>query len=227
MVELIFSHIPKTAGKSISAALKELYGPTAIAEDYNVRMDGASDPACAYLVARQLYEQQAQTFVDTMVKPETKVIIGHFPFSKYMGFFPKAKRACCVRHPAERMWSTYWYWKQISPTTSPLQALVSQGAMSFELLIGHPMMRNQQVDYFFSGAKWDEWDDDGGAYVIQHEHIDVGWRGLQEDLGFSQDKWASITLPPYPPPCRLDISITIGTVPTSRSTFLPWYSIPM
>ena len=193
MVELIFSHIPKAAGKSIVLGLKQYYGADAVAEDYNVRVDGASDPGAAVYVDEQEYQRHAETFVRTTVSPKTKVIAGHFPFHKYRSFFPRANQVCCIREPIERLWSTYWYWKQVGPTTSPIQALVATGKLNFKKLIGHPMMRNQQVDHFLSGARWDEWPehDPEGVFVMCHEYLEAGWKMLGSTLG-AKSRWPDL-----------------------------------
>lgn len=180
MVELIFSHIPKTAGKSVIKAFRQLWGYDAVLEDYNVRVDGASDPGADVWLDEEKYRKHAESMA-AQVKPETKVIAGHFPFSKYADLFPDALKVCCIREPAARLWSTYWYWKQVGPTTSPLQALVATGKLTFEKLVAHPMMRNQQVDHFLAGTLWDEWPDDGGVFVMVTEFIENSWECLLDE----------------------------------------------
>lgn len=84
-VEIIFIHIPKTAGSSFRFALEDLYNLEEICRDYD-----ASDS-------------------NLPLTEQSKIISGHFHASKYRERFPNAKEILFLRDPLDRVLSNYFF----------------------------------------------------------------------------------------------------------------------
>lgn len=85
---LIFFHIPKTAGTTVSLALKDELGDSMI-------------------------ETKSQKNLDNMelIPPHTEIISGHFIWSHVIEKFPKANLLTMFRNPKERVISQYNNWR--------------------------------------------------------------------------------------------------------------------
>jgi len=96
-IELIFVHVPKTAGTTMKKMLFNIYGQESIMLDYKRKSDGKRRPV----------EEVLET-INT--ESNFKVIYGHFSVKKYSGFFPDAKRIVWLREPIKRLISHYHFW---------------------------------------------------------------------------------------------------------------------
>ena len=90
-IEILFVHVPKTAGTTIRKMLLNIYGQESIMLDYK----------------RQPVEEVLTTLNE---ESNLKVIYGHFHVKKYHDFFPDAKRIVWLREPIKRLISHYNYW---------------------------------------------------------------------------------------------------------------------
>lgn len=91
MVELIAVHIPKTAGATFQAVLKQVYGAENIYYDY-------------------LDASRPRVYKPSEIPSQIRAINGHFSISKYENFFPEAKRIIWLRHPIYLLVYLYFYW---------------------------------------------------------------------------------------------------------------------
>jgi hypothetical protein len=96
-IELIFVHVPKTAGTAMRKMLFDIYGQESILLDY--RQKSNRKPRSVEEVLETI--NTASNF---------KVIYGHFHVKKYYGFFPDAKRIVWLREPIKRLISHYHFW---------------------------------------------------------------------------------------------------------------------
>jgi len=90
-VDLISIHIPKTAGVSFLAILRQVYGNGVVC-DYG-------DPVRSLGRAR--------------------VVHGHFPAGRYRSRWPEASLVTWMRDPVERVISYYYYWLDAEPHGNP------------------------------------------------------------------------------------------------------------
>lgn len=91
-VEIISVHVHKTAGGTFGRALKQVYGEMQVFPDY--------------------HGEKLETILAVLsVKPQTKVIHGHFDARKYKGYFSSAKRIIWLRNPIIQFISGYFFWK--------------------------------------------------------------------------------------------------------------------
>ena len=111
-IEIIFVHVPKTAGTAMRKILLNIYGQDRIVLDY-----------------------QKQPVEEILTKingsPNFKVISGHFKVDKYQNLFPNAKRIVWLREPIKRLISQYNFWqrtvkgKGFMPITKEKQKLMA------------------------------------------------------------------------------------------------------
>lgn len=110
-LEVISVHIPKTAGTTFGQVLAQVYGDPQVFFD-NPQLDCINQiPA---------------------IEPQIRAIHGHFPASKYAGYFPDAKRIVWLRHPINRLLSHYFYLKSFSEVhnNDPIHRLVVEQQIS-------------------------------------------------------------------------------------------------
>ncbi|MCC3448056.1 MAG: hypothetical protein EAZ86_11640 [Oscillatoriales cyanobacterium] len=91
-VEIISVHVHKTAGGTFGRALKQVYGEMQVFSDYQ--------------------EEKVEKILPKLsVKPQIKVIHGHFAARKYKRYFSSAKRIIWLRNPIIQFISGYFFWK--------------------------------------------------------------------------------------------------------------------
>ncbi|MGB3513307.1 MAG: sulfotransferase family 2 domain-containing protein, partial [Microcoleaceae cyanobacterium] len=119
-IEIISVHVPKTAGTTFRDVLEQVYGVAGICVDNQLQYP--------------------------TIKPQFRVIHGHFPMIKYEGKFPQAKRIIWLRNPVERLISQYFYWKNLplenNPFNDPHHKLVIEQNLSIVEFAEMPEMRN-------------------------------------------------------------------------------------
>lgn len=94
MVQIISVHIPKTAGSLFWKVLEVAYGEHKVLRDY-------------------LGQQSLDYHSPDKIPDDVIAIHGHFPVSKYAGFFSEAKRITWLRYPIFQMISLYCFWLEI------------------------------------------------------------------------------------------------------------------
>lgn len=103
--EVIFIHVPKTAGSSMYKVLKKSYG---------IRLERIND--------EKDVQQWNHGLVYSSNNPVTKVIYGHIQAHPNWGnLYPKAKLVTWLRDPVERVVSTYYHWKTLKNGRSERQ----------------------------------------------------------------------------------------------------------
>jgi Sulfotransferase family len=109
-IEIISVHIPKTAGTAFGEFLCQEY------QEHNFLRDYEEIPL-------------ADILNQGLIKPETRVIHGHFLASKYSKHFLKAKRIIWLRNPITRIISWYFYCLN-NPEIHPMHKEVTELNMS-------------------------------------------------------------------------------------------------
>jgi len=172
LLELISIHIPKTAGRSFLDILNQEYGSNLV-EHFNRKDFPKSEPEKEELFLQQL-------------KPETKVIHGHFKYSHIRGIQQKtdAKVVVFLRDPVERVISNYFFFmKRIeeNPDDTELQARKDESLLEYA---DRPDTQNRLYQWL-EGAKIEDVFFIG--FVEQYEK-DV--QALAEKLG-----WGNVKVP--------------------------------
>jgi hypothetical protein len=100
-IELVFLHIPKTAGTSFSNILKQVYGSKSVA-----RID---------INKNEIIINENQSLNHKILKRKIKVVHGHFSYKKLFESFVLSNDIPVVtwlRDPVERVISNYFYLKE-------------------------------------------------------------------------------------------------------------------
>jgi len=101
-------HVPKTAGTSFRHALEQFFGPDNVILDY-----GRNAAATTEIVRNHLYKPAQAKPLNELVQElsgrSKKVLIGHFPVSKYVDFFEPKNIISFVRDPLIRTCSEYMH----------------------------------------------------------------------------------------------------------------------
>ena len=130
MVELISTHIPKTAGTSFKRTLTDVYG------------DQLS------LIYRTVHNTS-----------DPRAIHGHFPTKRYKAKYPEAKTVVWLRNPVDRTVSHYNYWlldppKRISKT----REYVIRNQLSLVEFAKLPNIRNVITKTYLTDMQLEEYD---------------------------------------------------------------------
>lgn len=126
----VFVHIPKTAGTSFRAAVVERLGESAVAMDY-----GRTSERTSPVVRELLYERgDLPALVDAL--RGTRMVVGHFPATKYLPLLPDAPLVTFLREPLRRLESEF------------VAAAATQGfGGTFDEFLERPDARNKQSDH--------------------------------------------------------------------------------
>jgi hypothetical protein len=99
-------HTPKTAGTSLRVALEKYFGASSVIRDY-----GPHSLVTDAVVQEHLYSgdesKGPESLVAEISSRKKKVLIGHFPLSRYADYFDKKNIITFVRDPLVRMCSEY------------------------------------------------------------------------------------------------------------------------
>jgi len=156
--ELIFVHIPKTAGSSFEAILKAVYGSEQV---------------------KRWRRDNAGSFDDLRKWP--RVISGHFPLGKYAPAFPDAATITWLREPAARLFSMYFYFRNPPTPRAPITALrkaVEHDGISLEEFV-ELCPKNPFTDRFLRGYSLADLD-----FVGITEHFADDLRDLAQKLSW-------------------------------------------
>ena len=99
-------HTPKTAGTSLRVALEKYFGASSVIRDY-----GPHSLVTDEVVQEHLYNgdesKGPRSLVAEISCRNTKILIGHFPLSRYADYFDAKNIIAFVRDPLVRMCSEY------------------------------------------------------------------------------------------------------------------------
>ena len=144
MVELIFTHIPKTAGLSFLHTLNEVYGQKNVRQVWDYLEEPRNDMALTdigspfwsdYAGFRTRLEEQLKGVKD-------KVLHGHLPVWFLEDMFPGVPRVTWMREPIEQVLSRVFHYRKESFPIA--QEYTPQG------LARRPWFRNSQ--FFYTGG---------------------------------------------------------------------------
>ena len=101
--DIVFVHIPKTAGTSLRSLLEEFAGDHTVLKDYGDAAD--TTPELFKLVHEQ---KKLIEFRKHFNRPERGILLsGHFPAERYWDFFNAESFLTFLRHPVDRCISEY------------------------------------------------------------------------------------------------------------------------
>jgi hypothetical protein len=115
-LDLIFLHIPKTAGVAFRGLVSDHYGENRVFLDY---AESPANPISPCNLDPAGYYRRVQSDVAEIVRNK-RVVYGHFPILKYRGC--DAFCATFLRDPIERALSQYYFWKYYQANNHPLHA---------------------------------------------------------------------------------------------------------
>lgn len=174
-MDLISVHVPKTAGTSFRMVLGRVYGPDQIALDYR---DVPMDPNAPFNRDPEAWRQSTRALVEGL-RPDCRVIHGHFSVTKYRGMFPGARRIAWVRHPVSWMISLYFYWKSVPRTENTFQQRLLDEGLSLAEFVECPEARNRMTRAFLGGVDLADFD-----FVGVQEYFGDDLRALCRRLGW-------------------------------------------
>jgi len=133
-IKIISVHVPKTAGETFGRIiLPQIYSTEQIFHDYES------------LPIEALQDQ---------IKPEHKVIHGHFSAIKYQKAYPNAKIIVWLRNPINCLISAYYFWLTLPtdhPNSSDFHKYVINNQISFEEFINCQEAQNVISRYYCQG----------------------------------------------------------------------------
>ena len=162
--DIVFVHIPKTAGTSLRNALER------VASDHLILRDYGSDP----ITTPKLYElahvrRRPEQFRETFRSGRKGILLsGHFPASRYWNAFHAESFATIVRDPVDRVISEYNHYVSYKGWTSPLEEFALQ-----------PRFRNV-ISTFLAGVDLARF-----GFIAATEELESVRPALEEYLGTS------------------------------------------
>ena len=115
-LDLIFLHIPKTAGIAFRGMVSGHYGESQVFLDYAESPANPNSPCNLDPVG---YYRRAQSEVAGIVRNK-RAVYGHFPILKYRGC--NAFFATFLRDPIDRALSQYYFWRHLPLGNHPVHA---------------------------------------------------------------------------------------------------------
>ena len=135
--EVVFVHIPKTAGSAFRKLLQQVYPP---------HWETLFDDEPGAELAR---------FVEKAGRPP-RVLTGHLPSSILLPRAPEARSIVWLREPVARVISTYFYWKTLPDEPDPRHSKVRSGETS--LLQFATENANAYTHWWFKGYELEDFD---------------------------------------------------------------------
>ena len=120
--QLLFVHIPKTAGTSFRLAAETYFGQKNIFYDYGLLADETSKSIRKYVYEEKDMYKQSQEFE----KYEQLLLSGHFLVGKYMAFFETLNVITFVRDPIEQVLSHYKHFKTLHGYKNDLRYFINE-----------------------------------------------------------------------------------------------------
>lgn len=130
-------HVPKTAGTSLREGLISQLGSERIICDYGLHSDDTSE-----LIRRIRSNRMKLSELRDELHAAPKVLIGHFPASRYVKIFPARQMLCFLREPVDRMFSDYHH-----------TVRHKSAGTDFIEFVSAKKMRNH-VSFYLRGVSW-------------------------------------------------------------------------
>lgn len=108
---LLVVHVPKTAGTSFRRALEKYFGPDNIVRDYGHNLEATTEIVRNHLYGPEEFKPKSE-LVETISAGSNKVLIGHFPVSKYVDYFEPQNIIGFMRDPLIRTCSEFMHRKR-------------------------------------------------------------------------------------------------------------------
>lgn len=102
MAQLLFCHIPKTAGTSFRRSAENYFGTENCCFDYGVSPD--SSDICYLFRSGEITNE---VYIEKLLQMEPKFICGHFPVNDYINQIPHGRFITFLRDPLSRVVSEY------------------------------------------------------------------------------------------------------------------------
>ena len=159
--EIVFVHIPKTGGTSIRIALERAAADHRILRDYQGHPLGSSD-----LAQVQDKDGRVSGFREHFFGTPGILLSGHFPASRYWPFFNAESFVTFLRHPVDRVLSSYAAWVKNGRWTG-----------TFEEFIAMPSM-GKRLSAYLTGVNFDAF-----GFIGFMEEFDASVRALSQFVG--------------------------------------------
>ncbi len=171
---LLSVHVPKTAGSTLKAILRRVYGPN-IHFDYQDQY-GFVDPMPPTLGIRLRRSVKGLRY-RRKLRPTDRCIHGHFRARKYLADFPDHRLMTWLRDPVERVASHYDHWRRHPDLAHSVCRRLIRERLTLVQFAEIDMMRNLQSRYL-DGLALDVFD-----FVGIQEQFDRMLPSLFEFLG--------------------------------------------
>lgn len=151
--EIVFVHIPKTAGTAFRQLLERVYQPA-----WETLFDDAD--------GRELDRFQRE------VGRPPRVLTGHLPARALLPRAAGARSIVWLREPVRRLISQYFYWKGLPPQEDPRQRELRSGEASLVDYVD--TYSNSYVDYWLRGYDLEDFDFVGIVERAQEDVAEMG-----------------------------------------------------
>lgn len=171
---IVFPHIPKCAGTSLSEGIASAVGSERIYFDYdNNPGSPTSDHAIDPLGSMRRFH------ADRALLDDKRIAYGHFHPAKYRKIWPSARWMTVLRHPVDRVISHYYFWKVYDPSaTNPVRHYLHRHRLSLIEFASLPYSRSFYRGLFFSGLERSDF-----AFVGRADDLDAVARIVGDAIG--------------------------------------------
>lgn len=107
---IFFMHIPKTAGTTLRQIIQQQYGEEHI---FSVYIGVGAATLSAHIDRLKLRLNQESNQLDSPLKPEVKLILGHVGFGLHEILGRELKYMTFLRHPVDRVISWYYHQQRV------------------------------------------------------------------------------------------------------------------
>jgi hypothetical protein len=171
-LELIFVHLPKAGGSSLSVAIEEHFSPARVLRDYD---DRPNDPTSPMNLDPLGFLERVRNRNEAVLSGKA-AIFGHFWIKKYDNVAAD-RRAIILREPISRAISHYFFWKSAA-FDHPLQKYVIANGPSFLQFARLPRVNSLYTQVYCRGVDMGCFD-----FVGNQDRLLRDWAGTAIALG--------------------------------------------
>ncbi len=173
-LKLLFVHVPKAGGTSITKAMETQFGENLFHDN-----DAPGNPVSPMNMDPEGFLKRHQhgsyQFLD-----QKEAVTGHFWIRKYDPIRADL-RATILRHPIERAISNYFFWlAPISAGDHPLRSHVIDMKLDFMQFARLPIMRWFYSRHLFRDTNMESFD-----YIADYSSLSANWSGVMRRLGLA------------------------------------------